>query len=570
MKARLDESVRVKLFLHFTLAFCALLVLLIAFIGIFHSANNYNSFSEAVLTIEDGWTLEDSSGSSRELSLPQTIDYGEDGLFTLSTVLPEGGSLLLTPAIRFYSNYVDLDIRLDGELLYSYPKTAGAFSGATGNTYHFIRLPTDYAGRTLSVALRCQLGPSITYLLKPPLIGSKATMLRDDVVSSLPSIMLSGCMLVLALGLCILYLSLRKQLHLNNATVYMSLFALLFAVYVYCETSFAQLLTPNGYLLCFVTLTLLALMPIPLMGVFTEELKPEFRPVNTALVCLCAFNLLVQTALNIFGVMSVRALLPATHSVIIISIILMAICLFLSGDERRSTPRMTLLSAVPMIAGGILDIILLSLDRPSRNNSLWFTLGVTAFISIQFFHFIRSYFLLYHSAVESRLLRDMAYRDELTGLGNRNSYERRLKQLNSGAPLDGLCCIVVDINDLKLINDVFGHSTGDAAIKETGGLLRSLSPECASCFRTGGDEFVVLLDGFDEARAGELAERLGAEANTLGKRCSVPISLATGFGQYRPDDGNVLDFIRRVDSLMYECKRAQKSSESYPFNVTVE
>ncbi len=552
--------------LHFTLCFCALFVILIAYIGVAHSYNNYDSFTEPCLALADGWTLEDSAGNKTELSLPQTIPFGDDGVYTLSCVLPETEGLLLSPALRFYSNYVDIKVSLDGEPLYSYPQSSGCFNGATGNTYHFIRLPSDYEGRLFSVSIRCQLGSSITYLLKPPLIGSKATMLRSDVLGSLAPIMLSGCMLVLALGLSILYLSMRRQFRLNNATVYTALFALLFAVYVYCETPFAQLFTSNGYLLCFTTLMLLAIMPIPLMGIFYEEVSPRFRPVTFGLMCLCALNLLVQMSLNMAGVMSVRVMLPATHAVIIISILLMALCLFLSGKEDKPSAGVTLLSAVPMIAGGIADIILISVERPSLNNSLWFTLGVTAFISIQFWHFIRSYFALYHSAVESKLLRDMAYRDELTGLGNRNAYERRLKELSEGPISEKLCCIVLDINDLKRINDIYGHRSGDDAIRETGLLLCQQLPECASCFRTGGDEFVMLLDGFDEDSTKRLAQRLYDLAAAQGEKCSIPISLAMGYGQYRPEDGNLIDFIRRVDSRMYQRKHSQKASPDYPFN----
>ena len=550
---------RSKAFLVLTLAFCVLLTALAVYLSVGHRGNDQDPFAEPVLTLSAGWTLTDSAGQSRAVTLPATIDYGTDGRYTLSCTLPAQEGLLVSPALEFYSNYVDIAVSLDGHLLYSYPQAEAAFSGATGNTYHFVRLPADYAGETLTVDLRCQLGDGISYLLKPPLLGAKGTMLRADVMESLPSILLGGCMMALAIGLTALYLTLRQRLRLNNATIFTALFAMLFAVYAYCETVFAQLITPNGYLLCFVTLTLLALMPLPLIGVFMEAVSRKFRPLITGLMLLCSLNLIVQLILNFTGVMSIRVLVPVTHTVIIITIVVMALCLFFSDRTERPSAHRTLLSAIPMLIGGTADIILISLERPSINNSFWFTLGVTAFIVLQFSGFVRSYFALYHSSLESRLLRDMAYRDTLTNIGNRNAYERFLKELSAGPLTERLCCIVLDINDLKQINDTLGHQAGDTAIVETGKLLSELMPDCAKCFRTGGDEFIILLDGCDDEQARMLAEWLVVAAELRGRNCAIPLTLAVGYGHYEDCDGNINDFIRRVDSLMYECKRRFKN-----------
>ena len=445
---------------------------------------------------------------------------------------------------------------------YAFPNArTRLFSGATGNTYHFVRLPADFAGKQVDVQLRCQLGSDITYLLNPPLIGSKATMLNADVMRSMPAFTLAGCMMILSIGLGVLYFAFRKRLGLNNATLYTALFTLLFAVYVYFETSFAQVLMPNGYLLCFLTLTLLALMPIPLIGVFLNAVDLRFRKVMAGAMLLCAVNLCAQAALNALGVWSIRAMLPATHACIIVSIAAAVYCLLFSDRVEKPDARRALLSAVPMIAGGVADIVLLNLERPSFNNCLWFTVGVTIFIVHQLCGYIRSYFRLYRTSLEAALHKQMAYRDALAGIENRNAYERKLKALSEAGASgsEGLCCIVADINDLKRINDTLGHRAGDTAIAAVGAILNECMPPEASYFRSGGDEFVVLLERFDVGRTRALAEKLFSEAAQRGQRCGVPLSLAIGAGQYEAADGTVVDFIRRVDTRMYECKRRQKA-----------
>ena len=533
-------------------------------LGVFQADNNINSFDEPVLTLDDGWTLAEAGGEAQSARLPLTVPCGADGRYTLTCTLPDAGGLLLSPALRIYSNYVDVSVSLGGEPLYAYPPVEAPFSGATGNTYHFIRMPADYAGQTLEITFRCQLGDDITYLLNPPLLGSKATMLRRDVLHSLPFFILAGCMVVLALGLAVLYLAFRKPLKLNNATLYTALFSLLFAAYVCFETSCAQLLIPNGYMLCFATLSLLALLPLPLLGVFLDAVSYAYRRVLYGLMILCTLNFLTQQVLNLAGVYSVRAMIPVTHIVIIFVILTVSVCLFISDRGEKPNARRSLFSALPMVVGGGVDILLLNLNRPSMNNSLWFTLGVAVFIIHQFSGFLQAYFTMYHRVLETKLLEDMAYYDVLAGIGNRNAYERRLKELGAAPPRPDLCCMVADINDLKRINDTLGHRAGDVAIAELGRLILASVPLPASCYRTGGDEFVVLLEGREEAELADLAQSLTREAAARGAACGVPISLAVGCGRYQPSDGNINDFIRRVDTCMYGCKRRQKEDPSYP------
>lgn len=545
-----------------TPVFCVLLAIAVLVLAACYGDNNFNSFEEPVLTLSDGWTLTDGEGVSRTVNLPVTVAFGKNGCYTLSRTLPEMDGELASPALRFYSNYVDFTLSLDGHELYSFPKTTAAFSGATGNTYHFLHMPTGYAGKTVTISLRCQLGETITYLIGPPVLGSKATMLRQDVLTSLPSLTLAGCICILAIGVCVLYFVFHRRLHLTRGTLNIALFSLLFSIYVYFETRFAQVLVPNGYLVCFATLMLLALVPLPLIGVFLEDVGQRFRPVMHGLMLLCSVNLLAQLILNFAGVMSVRTMLPATHAVILLSILTASLCLFFSDRTEKPNARRSLFSAMPLIAGGVTDIVLLNINRPSLNNCFWFATGVTIFIVIQFCGFVNSYFTLYHASLEAKLFADMAYHDDLSGIGNRNAYERKLQALNAEEPPERLCCVVMDINDLKRINDRLGHQAGDAAISEVGAILSECMPECASCFRTGGDEFVILLEDYDTQRTQALAERLYDVALRRGKHRAIPISLAIGFGQYDKSDGDVVGFIQRVDTLMYERKREQKSEGS--------
>ncbi|MDD2648019.1 MAG: GGDEF domain-containing protein [Eubacteriales bacterium] len=548
-------------FLRMTLCFCVCMVLLLSLaLSVFPQDNLY-SFSETVITLDDGWTLTADIGEPQQVKLPLTVDYGVNGEYTLTRTLKNEKGLLSSPALCFYSNYVDVSVAIDGETIYDFASKTSAFIGSTGNTYHFVRILDDLDGKTLTIKLRGQLGNSISYLIKPPLLGSKATILKSAVYISLLSIVLSGCMLVLGIGLIILHLVFRKQLSLGPATVFAALFAILFALYVFCETSFAQMLCPNGFALSSFTLTLLTLLPMPLIGLLTDDESGSSKRMPAAVMLICAANFVVQTLLNAMGLVSLRSMVPYTHGIIVISIIVLTVYLLVTNKNKPRLPK-KLLEALPMIAGGIADIVLIYVKLPSFNNSFWFSLGVSTFVIIEFCGYIRDFFRLYRASLESALLRDMAYRDSLTGIGNRNAYEYELSEIEKSKDKSSFCSIVLDINDLKLINDTYGHNAGDTAVQETGKMLRELAPASAMCFRTGGDEFVILLPDYNDLKTRELAERIAKEARERGRALSMPLSLAIGFGSYSAQDGSFLEFIRRVDTLMYCSKRTLKKSRS--------
>lgn len=96
--------------------------------------------------------------------------------------------------------------------------------------------------------------------------------------------------------------------------------------------------------------------------------------------------------------------------------------------------------------------------------------------------------------IREQMLLEMAYTDALTGFGNRAAYDQSLKERNKKTRL-ATGIIVMDLNDLKVVNDTYGHDTGDRALHEFSTKLRSLLPEDADPYRTGGDEFTVFIPG---------------------------------------------------------------------------
>jgi diguanylate cyclase (GGDEF)-like protein len=111
---------------------------------------------------------------------------------------------------------------------------------------------------------------------------------------------------------------------------------------------------------------------------------------------------------------------------------------------------------------------------------------------------------------EGEAARQEARVDRLTGLGNRRAFDEAMetevaRSRRTGLPLS---LVVIDIDDFKEINDRYGHLEGDRCLGEVAEVLGSSSRRPDSCFRWGGDEFVLLLTGTDAEGAILAGERL--------------------------------------------------------------
>ncbi len=92
------------------------------------------------------------------------------------------------------------------------------------------------------------------------------------------------------------------------------------------------------------------------------------------------------------------------------------------------------------------------------------------------------------------LYRDMANTDFMTELKNRNSYETDRQNLDAKKKWNGLTVAVIDVNNLKLVNDRLGHAVGDDCIVNAARVLQSVESQKVTAYRYGGDEFILLLE----------------------------------------------------------------------------
>ena len=151
--------------------------------------------------------------------------------------------------------------------------------------------------------------------------------------------------------------------------------------------------------------------------------------------------------------------------------------------------------------------------------------------------------------------KNLAGTDVLTGILNRAGYETTLAKYLREFPGEPCVEAVLDVDDFKIVNDLYGHSIGDGALKHLAGELVTAFPENSIIGRHGGDEFSVVLKGRTGAEAEEELRRFTQVKRTFthgGKKYNYTVSM--GYAEYPLQAKNASELASKSDVALYEAK----------------
>jgi diguanylate cyclase (GGDEF)-like protein len=167
--------------------------------------------------------------------------------------------------------------------------------------------------------------------------------------------------------------------------------------------------------------------------------------------------------------------------------------------------------------------------------------------------------------VEVAKLRAAAMTDNLTSLGNHRSFHHDLlsevrRRARTGS---SFTLLAIDLDGLKLINDAHGHQAGDTYIKQVSECLRQATGDDGTVYRTGGDEFMVLLPGRRNWHGFALAQRVAELTRAAIGRRAVSIGVTESMGT---ETQQLL--IHQADTALYEAKRSKLTAVIYHSGLT--
>ncbi len=176
-------------------------------------------------------------------------------------------------------------------------------------------------------------------------------------------------------------------------------------------------------------------------------------------------------------------------------------------------------------------------------------------LSIMFYKFFQRAFVRF------------VYTDTLTKLKNRTAYEEHITKIDEKIKnsfdhnKEKIYLIAFDLNDLKFVNDTFGHIAGDEYIKSASNIIDKVFSDIGSTYRTGGDEFVTIIikNISDNIIDEKILKLIEYEKDYNSKDKNYFMSISVGYDSFNAGfDMNLISVLKRADEKMYNDKKLKK------------
>lgn len=505
--------------------------------------------NEDVLTIESDWNIKTSENTEMaRLPIHTKAKAGETIFY--STILEGDNKLRNSILLRGQHQYIK--IYLDGVLLADFGYGQSSVLGeAPYAGWLLARLPKDWAGKTLTIEQNAHYD-SYAGILSEVYIGSKNALVFMIIKRCLISIIFN--LAILMTGLLLLGISLFTKSEYTAPRIrYLSIFAMITSLWLLLESGGYQLLFGAAPVVSNLIFILFGMVPVAFLRyLLTFRGFAEHRYFNGVYFLSIAVFLL-QQVLQLLRICDYIQSITGTHIVILLTIGgIFVQYLHLTFHQKKMTENAVYISCIAFSIFGLIDIARFYLVNPSQNPVLFSQFGLFLFFLILSYYTVQGSVLDHENRLRQEFFEHMAFTDLLTGIPNRNAFERMLDEyrlnIKKGYPM----ILVADLNSLKHINDSLGHARGDDAIIAVAHCLDEIFSCCASVFRIGGDEFCVISEELDgESVSAKLAEFHSLLEKTAHSR-NLPLSVAIGWHQ---EQGEGVDkAFNRADSLMYQNK----------------
>ena len=542
-------------------------LLFIILIPLFYRGNRELLGTTGDMSYSKYWTYVAKEGTREYQILPESIEAVEkQGKIILRKQLPE--DIASINSICFYTSHQLVEVYIGGELVYERKVPPGAKSMTPGNCWNFVQLWEEYAGQSLEVHIKnCYDSDNV----KVPefLYGSLAAVILGQIKSRFLSLIISFIMFAMGLMLVAGWFTLGKKMHFHQGIPWLGLFTVYFAVWSAFETQIPAIMFGRELLCNHITIMSLKLMPLPII----YFIQIIYFKKNSRLMNFLAWASVLEFAVSFIGQCvgwyDLRQTLWVTHLLgIFIAVTAMVLGLRVllkkGGKTSEHGGKLWINIICICIVGVCMILDALNYYYGFFDDVASFSrIGCLIYIFVLTRQFVDDSVKLIQAGQQAEVNREKAELDGLTLLKNRRSFELDLHKIHHG-DFQSYGVVMFDLNNLKQMNDLYGHGMGDCYIITGSEIIQDVFGEFGEVYRIGGDEFCLLSNKITaeiyEEKNRQMCDWL---ASLRGTQVKDFMQIASGFAKYnRSIDMNLQDVIERADMRMYQCKRTQKQSKS--------
>lgn len=455
--------------------------------------------------------------------------------------------------LMFYVVHSNVRVYIDKKLVYSNEAKSNAkLSSSPGCFWVKIPFESDDTGKTVLI----QVEPVYKNMIHRVINfyeGKQYSVFLLTLQRELTSMVLGFTLMVL--GIIYFVVSIYYKCENRNATnfVYLGLLALLVGIWKVFDTRFmAWFIEGNERYIAILSNISVILIPIAfqLHIISNYEKKDKFKRFMIGSASADMVIALIAYLLDIFKIFDIRQFTDYyLYYMAVLILVLMVFEIIRLSKENKNFDNVFIISSVIILLVCALADIVFFFDKNRVSSPNFIMFGTLIYVSV-------------YALITLKDMHDTYSRDRATGLYNRNKCNEIIRYSNDVKST----VIMFDVNNLKYINDTFGHEAGDTVLKAFADVMRSCIPAGNFLGRSGGDEFLAIIHNNDENRIKAIIDDINCQIDDYNQNSGnkYKLSVASGYAlSDETDDKTYRQMNRLADKRMYENKRKMKERINY-------
>lgn len=457
--------------------------------------------------------------------------------------------------LGFQSLHQNVEIYVLNEPVYRLNAGDNAFGNTTGWLCNFVHLKDEYQGKQITIRMDSIYGENA----KPTFyLGSELSLYLMIIRQNIVPFTLCIITMVLGLMMVLYWFYVHRTTVVGKGLLHIGTFGIVLGIWSINEIPITTLIFQGHVVSSYLSLTALMLLPIPFM-LFVRELYLDQNSKGWYVVGIVSLlNIFLCVGMQVTNLVDLKSSLWITHGTLLIFVAVLA----WQTIKEMHNGQLNFKAKVNMICV-VIDLFTLFLDLAMY----YFKEGdANTFGRIGFMiHIIALGWLatrdsagLIEKGKVAELYQTLAYRDQLTGLGNRTAFVEDMEKREGMEETTSI--IMLDLNDLKKCNDTLGHEAGDRYIQNAARMIDDSFRENGKCYRIGGDEFCVILPSNSTKLCNALLTGLQDRQQEFNeKSMEEKVYVAWGYAVFNKKmDKNLNDTRKRADIMMYQNKQKMK------------
>ncbi len=509
-------------------------------------------------------TLKGSDGSVENVQLPIKRDASHS--YAYSFVVEEN-SQGMQQCVNVNVYYASFIIRHKDEIIFQKIVPKDAFLPSMAASFSIIEVPDRLIGKELEIEFTSNLSNNRAIMIPEILIGTKSKIRKYYFSKDLFNILAAIALFITALFIAIIGAFFTKIRQTARNLFIVVLFAIAISFYLIFRSWIVLYYLDNDILVYFIKYTCFMLVPLPIfllfLNIFYENDYYGWRTRSFEYFVIALFmNLIGQWTLTLTGISEFILMEKITAFFAFSASIYIPIAIATLEKHLIKNKRYLIISILPL-AIALVSTILVYYQTFEVPLVPFIIAAVIFFMLIQFILALKKYVSEYSLAIENDFYSQLAYFDSLTHLSNRHDFEKDVQRIISKEiSFMNLYLIMLDMNNLKEINDNYGHKMGDAYLKTASKYFAQLEKKYdkLKTYRYGGDEFIMLAYDKKESEI----QKIITDINNLSNRqtelnCNYKIDFALGYAVcYNQNSFEIVAIKAEADKRMYESKMRKK------------